>query len=280
MAKQLIIGSKTYHPTTFLSGRFSYTSDYLSKLAREGKVEASRVGRQWFIEESSLESFLQKVATEKKERADALRKERQQERKEFEDVSEVTVRAKTAIVKQNFVGPTVALAQAFAIVMCGYMFGALGFFAYEENIQPIAFATAANETVEMVKDAVLVDAPDLENIDQLAAVDFSSFLNWFFYKKTVVQVENNSPVNQAIVSKETSLPESGQDQVPSTADEGLIILQDDFSKVEAEKVRKSFSDQVEIEFEGTDTGVIKPVFKNRTDESYRFLMVPLTHENE
>ena len=38
-------------PASLLTG---YHSDYLGRLARRGKIESTRVGKQWFIEKESL----------------------------------------------------------------------------------------------------------------------------------------------------------------------------------------------------------------------------------
>ena len=50
-----------------------YTSDYITKLAREGKIEAKRMGRQWYVSPESLEAFVQRSQTLKKVRSAEIR---------------------------------------------------------------------------------------------------------------------------------------------------------------------------------------------------------------
>lgn len=59
--------------------RFGYTSDYVAKLAREGKVLGTMIGQQWFVETESLSSFIQRAKEEKRQRAERIREERKLE---------------------------------------------------------------------------------------------------------------------------------------------------------------------------------------------------------
>ena len=61
MPVHLLINGKKYFPSSTLCTSFGYTSDYLGKLAREEKILGTLVGRQWFIEEASLKTFLLKT---------------------------------------------------------------------------------------------------------------------------------------------------------------------------------------------------------------------------
>ncbi len=61
--------------------QFGYTNDYVTRLAREKKVVAVRVGKQWYVDAKSLELFVAKSDQVKKEYAERLRAERKRERK-------------------------------------------------------------------------------------------------------------------------------------------------------------------------------------------------------
>ena len=58
----------------------SYAPDYITRLAREGKVAATRSGRQWLIEPHSLQHFVAETELQKERRREQLRAERQLER--------------------------------------------------------------------------------------------------------------------------------------------------------------------------------------------------------
>lgn len=56
-----------------------YTSDYLSRLCREGKIDGTQVGRTWLIDRDSLEKFIAAQIDRKVELAESLARERERE---------------------------------------------------------------------------------------------------------------------------------------------------------------------------------------------------------
>jgi len=58
----------------------SYSRDYITRLARENKIIASHVGRQWFIDIDSLQVYAAASALEHKIRRQQLSEERKRER--------------------------------------------------------------------------------------------------------------------------------------------------------------------------------------------------------
>jgi len=60
--------------------QFGYTNDYVTRLAREKKIRASRSGRQWFVDVDSLRSFIAESEQFKKQNSERVREERRKER--------------------------------------------------------------------------------------------------------------------------------------------------------------------------------------------------------
>ena len=58
-----------------------YNSDYLGRLCREGKIEATRIGRAWIVNKNSLLSFVADQEEQKKKNAEALAQAREVEYK-------------------------------------------------------------------------------------------------------------------------------------------------------------------------------------------------------
>ena len=63
-----------------VSARSGYSRDYITKLARDKKILATQIGRQWFVDISSLETYAQKSALEQKVRQQELSATRKAER--------------------------------------------------------------------------------------------------------------------------------------------------------------------------------------------------------
>jgi len=121
---------KTYATSAELATRFSYSKDYISRLAREGKVNARQVGRQWLIEENSLQSFVASVEMEKKQRAAELRRERQQERTEVN----VDKALQLPMYTHALPSPIFIAGQVIALALCAVIVGSLGLRMAEESI--------------------------------------------------------------------------------------------------------------------------------------------------
>ena len=63
----------------------SYTGDYISKLAREGKIESELRGRNWFVDPESVKLFSLQAKSDKRKRSQLIAVERKLERKAYEN---------------------------------------------------------------------------------------------------------------------------------------------------------------------------------------------------
>ena len=74
----------------------------------------------------------------------------------------------------------------------------------------------------------------------------------------------------------------GSASLPQTAEatrSGIVVLgEEENREYDVAAVRESFSDPVTVEFDGVDTGVVTPQFRNRVGTEYRFLLVPVQEE--
>ena len=89
----LKINEKEYLSAREAGALFGYTADYISKLCREGEVVSERVGRSWYVEAKSLESFVLRTSAEEQRRLKVLSRERIEEYKN-----------EVQILKHSFVG--------------------------------------------------------------------------------------------------------------------------------------------------------------------------------
>ena len=73
-----------FHPNTTLPAktagkRLHYTTDYVTKLCREGKLDCVQIGAAWFVKKNSLTAFKNTRTSQKGVRALELLRLRQQE---------------------------------------------------------------------------------------------------------------------------------------------------------------------------------------------------------
>src|SRR3989338_63782 len=73
------IFEKNFIPTKEAAELSGYTSDYLARLARSGKISARRVGHTWMVDVESLTRFLDKQGDRKIDYARSLARAREEE---------------------------------------------------------------------------------------------------------------------------------------------------------------------------------------------------------
>lgn len=79
MSNALEIDGKMLHPIKDAAQVVSYSRDYVTRLAREHKIRATYVGRQWFVDIDSLQAYAETSAMEQEVRKKQLSEERKRE---------------------------------------------------------------------------------------------------------------------------------------------------------------------------------------------------------
>jgi len=252
MTQKREINGKKYLSAREASKLVSYSSDYIGRLAREKKILAERVGNQWFVEPESLKFFTLNAEAEKRNRKELLREERLVERaKKIRQNEEETFAA--ALKSKN----QIAIAQTAIISACFFLFLNIVWFSLESKLNVQALFGGLTEIGGSLSEKVMAPIPDF--LSQVASFAFVQSFD-------------------ASAQKDDILP-TKQDAIDSSkSDFQGIVLFDEVEEVTAayiDDVRESFSDEVQVEFDTDDSGVITPVFKERTGDSYRFLLVPV-----
>jgi len=70
MESEFLIGNRKLLPLKKAAEKVSYSRDYVARLAREGKIAALQVNRQWYIDPESLQNFFEVAQFELRARAD------------------------------------------------------------------------------------------------------------------------------------------------------------------------------------------------------------------
>lgn len=79
MSPALEIDGKSLYPIKDAAKLVSYSRDYITRLAREKKITAAHVGRQWFVDLDSLKSYVETSTLENEIRKKQLSAERKHE---------------------------------------------------------------------------------------------------------------------------------------------------------------------------------------------------------
>lgn len=233
-----------------------YTSDYVARLARLGKVSATRVGSQWFVEPKSLEDFLQVADSSREKRNEQLRSERKRERASAE--TGANKKSIATIASQSF---KTAGATAFDIAHQGHTVHA--------HMKAFA-AVAAGFAI-----ALLIALPhevsrDVSRLSMPAGISFADVRSFAYSMYHALSLET---ATQMLSTNEKNNENNERINVVSG---GIVVVPPDTSSTTLEYIKNSFSDEVDVSLDDSGmTGKITPVFKDGTGDPYRFVVVPI-----
>ncbi|MFT5036442.1 MAG: hypothetical protein ACI9VM_000002 [Candidatus Azotimanducaceae bacterium] len=245
MLEQSTFEEKKYLIASDAAKLIGYSSDYVTRLAREEKIVAKQINRKWFIEIDSLKLFSLVGEAEKRVRKEKLREERISERA-------IMLREANEQVLGVHVQPSQvsALMQTAVLSLCLFVLGNLLWVSLESDLETSGILAGVSEIGSSFSDRIF----------QTASFAFILSQNDAPTPNTDLRVLNDTP---------SSDPQF----------QGIVVFEnEDMSAQAIDAVRESFSDEVRIDFEGDDTGVITPVFKDREGDDYRFLLVPVNAE--
>ena len=246
------------------AGRVSgYTNDYISRLAREGKIDAHRVGTQWFVEPKSLDAFLQFAQKARETRKELLRAERQKERTNFS-------RPGTPVLVSAMPFPTPVSVRPFDFSAEQSAAHQTALLAVLSGVALAMLLVLLPPTLSEQNSASFASA--IHELEQTSFLDgmfphfslsaFGDMISSRFFGKLFVTTDAPTTLSQ---------PAAGEL-------EGVVVMPSTTPEKTLESVRSSFSDNVEVTLDkGGRSGVIKPVFKEGVGNTYRFVMVPLSH---
>jgi hypothetical protein len=246
--------------------RSGYTSDYISRLAREGKVVAKRVGISWFVELSSLEVFLADAERAREARKEALRLERSRERAErvaAHTTAQSDLNSGTDFSQQSYTHTVNDVVEVYTSEVDEATFpSVLG--TSDAHIKAL-LAVGVGTSLALL----LMLTPVMQKVEQSPAFALGAFVELFGRSSWFV-----FPWSSEFAVAPHAAP-AHLTQEPQ-ARSGIVVLPGDASQETIAQVKESFSDDVvaAVDQDGT-TGTIIPVFQDGAGDAYRFVIVPV-----
>jgi len=216
MSSALEIDGKKFYPIKIVASEVSYSRDYITRLAREGKITATNVGRQWFVDLESLKSYSESSTIE----ADIRKKRLSEERKiEQEKILAVNKKKSQREVKVKYFN-------AFATVTASLVltFGLLGGWATYYILDLEAYKNIALNSFVVTQPQVGL-VPVSENIKVSTNVS-PSVIN----SETIQQPSQMvRPIGDDVASGVLLLPQGGANAYATEmfSDEVKVITADD-----------------------------------------------------
>lgn len=224
---------------------FSYSRDYVARLAREGKIVATQVNRQWLIDAVSLQNFVEASELEQTVRKQQLSHERKREQVIKQEVATIKSDFRTKAKSINMHAQMVA-----ACVLCLGLFAGAGMYTTASLLSVPATSVANLGSVTPTEEVSVAEISLAEVTPQ---------------PTTLYSTEVEYPL--FVDEEETRALSIGNA-------EGVFLLGRDGEVETAEDVAALFSDEVEVEFLEDNTGVVK--YENETGAvvEYPFVSVP------
>jgi len=155
MASTIEINGKSLCPIKEAAQIVSYSRDYITRLAREEKIVATHIGRQWFVDIDSLKNYVEASTLEQEIRKKQLSEERKRER----DIREASLRQNSLHLKKVRTLHVKAVSVASLVLMSGLL-GGLAMSSYFSNLSssPSQVATAQNSKPVLPAEAAVTKA--------------------------------------------------------------------------------------------------------------------------
>ncbi len=287
---------KHLSPIRDVAAKTGYSTDYVSRLCRTGQVECRMVQDKWYVSEASVFQHKQAAEQKQKQRAEILKEKNTLLRKATHAVDE-----KNIPVAQS-VSP-VSSAQSF---QTSPRVSSLAFrhneyeaarVSHDESVAGLAplfskiiFAVLLAVVAIIPFWMIQYARPTVAGLENQSVAAVSETVDSLVSVYTTVRVavvswwdESRGQVKRLTfrTSRSKGAPRT---EPPGTQEEGsqqgLVVIPSSASARTDEDVKdyvkSSFSDETAVTPDETgSSGIIKPIFKNHSDQEYLYVMVPL-----
>ncbi|GEM_PF-1761254 len=255
-----------------------YSQEYLSLRARQGKLKAVKLGRNWVSTKNWLHEYIEKCGGYKNGGIRQLA--------DVDPPRNLPIYAPDAEMWEEEIPADIARQQefqrkfqfAFAVAMVAALFFGSVFHGRVHIVQ----------AAEKVSPLVISIASSLQ--DELREKGFAIGNEIELYLASSAEVRQLADEGWGVGEIANRYVAWLGDQVRSIAKffvpetptpQGLVVVPAAGDETNVEKlkdeIRQTFSDEVQVIPHDGDTGIITPVFKSRTGEDYLYILVPLKH---
>lgn len=251
MSTSIKINGVNLVPVKDATSLVPYSKDYIGRLAREGKIVASQIGRQWFIDTVSLKNFFESASLQEEARKVALKAERKRELQAQENFA--TLVNSTEHLSRHHKAEAVTV--ALATLCLGLI---VGVSVYTAAV-PFNFSNPTKSTDSVASVASPVDfSPATKNSVPVTAVDEVPMQTTIFTSVT------EYPVFETVSETRTL---DGNDS-------GILLFAKAGELLDAQSVEALFSDPVKVNFTNDNSGTIYFEREAGSVAEFPFVTVP------
>ncbi len=257
MSTAIEIDGRALYPIKEAAQETSYSRDYVTRLAREGKITATNVGRQWFIDLESLKAYAESASLEQEIRRRQLSEDRKLER----EARQAIRRRHTLHLKRARTLETRSVAAASLVLSFGLLGGLLTYQLMTYSAAPVTTSIVAVPSESQ--------PAQLRKTTQVRQDNSSAVIA----SETATRVAQTSSVEESALVADHKTASIGK------VEEGILLLPGGVASASATQM---FSDPVLVR-EKTD-GLLEVVrvdeFGRAVGNAVPFVVVPVDQSNE
>lgn len=242
----------------------SYSKDYISRLAREGKVVASQVGRQWFVDAVSLKNFAESASLEEEARKVELSAERKRELQAKEKVDNLESFASSLTRRHRLE----ALGVSIATLCLGLV---VGVSAYTSSLFSYPNSSQVADSVALVLSPLTSPHEEDMVIDSVPTTSSIPVASEFPNEIPPYTSVEKYPVFETVT----------ETRVLNENASGILVFAKGGEVKDAKAVEALFSDEVKVDFADNNSGTIYFEQEGGQVAEFPFVTVPTdSGENE
>jgi len=270
------MGEKTQYISLSKASKYcSYSQEYLSLRARQGKLKAIKIGRNWVTKKEWLDEYLKNFSSNNKN--EVLKKD---ELKKVEPPANLPVETEAIKLSLSLVEPSVSRTWLkFAVVLIFILFIGGSFLFWhvqrDESLRSLKPGESRASTIETFKEYAYwlkSQAPKVKT----AYFTADDYVKEKFIQGYRIVVDPFSKVYRLVFSPPEKIETQEEPEILETTEEGMVVVPSTEDDEEMKtKIKEAFSDEVRVEIEDETSGIIIPVFREREGDKYLYIMVPV-----
>lgn len=241
-----------------------YSQEYLSLRARQGKLKAIKIGRNWVIEKEWLEDYLRRFNNNNGNNGEKeiklLEPPSNLPVETFSNRFSISTYTEQSFFKLHFnsVAISIFILLLGGTILTGQLFFRETEFDYKKTSATLSILISKNNR------ASTVDV-------------FKKYSEWLVdgFKSKAVKIRDFvfSPDEEKIIIVEKETKKEIKE--PEQKNGVVMIPSSEKNEENEKKIKDAFSDDIKIEPEDESSGIITPVFKKREGQEYFYIMVPI-----
>ncbi|MCD6550230.1 helix-turn-helix domain-containing protein [bacterium] len=271
---------KLYKKTGYISLREAakycpYSQEYLSLRARQGKLKAVKIGRNWVTTKEWVEDYLRRFNNVGKKEIEPEKISLYQglpESYSFEESEE-----KKVIKHLLFLGITTVILSISLIFLAAFSRNTydVNSYALEGDINIISEETFSSLTFSDLKCSLIKNFKDYKDWLKKKVSDVFVVLNhkYIGLKERFSSLSLRSLFKKRIPSETVKISETAVQE-----EMGVVIFPHSLEAKAKEQIANAFSDKVKIEPQDENSGIIVPIFKSKEEQKYFYIMVPVKEQ--